>query len=105
MKNDTINRQSAIDEVRERIYANGYTNVALVSELNKTIGYLMRLPSAGPEPLTDKEQRIFLAAMERELSICKELDNDYLNREPYEDTLESVCREITRKVKGVLWKN
>lgn len=39
----------AINELRERIRANGYSNVALVSELNRSIGYLMRLPSAQPE--------------------------------------------------------
>ena len=41
---DLISRQAAIDEIRERIHANGYTNVALVSELNRSIGYIMRLP-------------------------------------------------------------
>lgn len=38
--------QLAIDFVEERLRANGYTNVALVSELNRTLGYLMRLQSA-----------------------------------------------------------
>lgn len=55
------------------------------------------------EKLTDKEKRIFLAAMSRELGICKEVDQKYPTREAYEDTLESVCKEITRKVKGALW--
>lgn len=59
-------------------------------------------PSAQPEPLTDKEQRIFLAAMEREEKICEEVDRNYV-REPYEDSLMRVCREIRRKVKGALW--
>ncbi len=58
--------------------------------------------SAQPEPLTDKEQRIFLAAIEREMKVCEEVDRNYV-REPYEDSLASVCREITRKVKGALW--
>lgn len=58
-------------------------------------------PSAQPEPMTDKEQRIFLAAMAREEKICKEVDDKY--REPHQDSLVSVCREITRKVKGALW--
>ena len=61
-------------------------------------------PSAQPERLTDKEQRIFLAAMGREEKVCKQVDEECRDcREPYEDSLVSVCREIKRKVKGVLW--
>lgn len=55
------------------------------------------------EKFTDKEKRIFLAAMGRELAICKKMDQKYPTREAYEDTLESICKEITRKVKGALW--
>lgn len=63
-----------------------------------------KLPSAQPERLTDKEQRIFLAAMGREEKVCKQVDEECRDcREPYEDSLVSVCREIKRKVKGVLW--
>lgn len=63
------------------------------------------LPSAQPEPLTDKEQRIFLAAMGREEKVCKKTDEECRNcREPYEDSLVWVCKEIVRKVKGALWK-
>ncbi len=62
------------------------------------------LPSARPEPLTDKEQRIFLAAMGREEKVCKDVDEKY-TREPYEDSLVRVCREIERKVKKALWTN
>ena len=62
------------------------------------------LPSAQPEPLTDKEQRIFLSAMGREEDVCKEVDDQWRHtREPYEDSLVYVCKEIRRKVKGVLW--
>lgn len=46
---DLIDRQAAIDVLEERLQANGYSNAALVSELNRTIGYLMRLPSAQSE--------------------------------------------------------
>lgn len=60
------------------------------------------IPSVSPEPLTDKEQRIFLAAMAREEKVCKEVDEE-MTREPYEDSLVRVCREIERKVKGALW--
>ncbi len=48
MSNDSISRQAAIDVLEERLRANGYSNVALVSELNRSIGYLMRLPSTQP---------------------------------------------------------
>ena len=58
--------------------------------------------SSEPEPLTDKEKRIFLAAMGREMKVCEEVDSNY-TREPYEDSLVKVCREIERKVKGALW--
>ena len=61
-----------------------------------------KILSAQPEPLTDKEQRIFLAAMEREEKVCEEVDRNYV-REPYEDSLMRVCKEIRRKVKGALW--
>lgn len=59
-------------------------------------------PAAQPEPLTDKEQRIFLAAMRREEEVCEEVDRNYV-REPYEDSLMRICKEITRKVRGALW--
>lgn len=54
------------------------------------------------EPLTDKEQRIFLAAMGRERKVCKEVDDQYTH-EPYEVMLTKVCSEIERKVKAALW--
>lgn len=62
-------------------------------------------PSAQPEPLTDKEQRIFLAAMAREEKVCKKIDEECRDcREPYEDSLVHICKEIVRKVKGALWE-
>lgn len=65
---------------------------------------LNMLPSIQSEPLTDKEQRIFLAAMGREEEVCKQVDAECGDcREPYEDSLVSICHEIIRKVKGVLW--
>lgn len=101
---DCISRQAAIDVLEERLKANGYSNVALVSELNRIIGYLMRLPSTRPEPLTDIEQRMFLAAMSREEKVCKQVEDDCRDcREPYEDSLVRICHEIIRKVKGALW--
>jgi len=65
---------------------------------------IMRFPSAQPEPLTDKEQRIFLAAMGREEKVCKQVDEECRDcREAYEDSLVKTCHEIIRKVKGALW--
>lgn len=113
---DLIDRRAAIDALDEQIeqcdkslseldismkdwYAVKVERASLVA-LRETLKYL---PSAQPEPLTDKEQRIFLAAMGREERVCKEVDRHYV-REPYEDSLVRVCKEIRRKVKGALWE-
>lgn len=72
---------------------------------NMAIEALERMPSAQPEPLTDKEQRIFLAAMGREEKVCRQVDDECRDcREPYEDSLVRVCHEIIRKVKATLWE-
>lgn len=69
------------------------------------ISIIEEFPSAQPEPLTDKEQRIFLAAMGREEKVCKQVDDECRDcREPYEDSLVRVCHEIIRKVKATLWE-
>ena len=70
------------------------------AQLNKA--YELGRQSVQPEPLTDKEQRMFLAAMGREEKACEEVDRNCV-REPYEDSLMRVCNEIRRKVKGALW--
>ena len=77
-------------------YEKGFTDA-----LNKVLA----LPSTQPEPLTDKEQRIFLAAMGREEKVCEEVDAEWLREceELYKDSLVMVCHDIIRKVKGVLW--
>lgn len=73
-------------------------------EYQRIIDRFMAFASAQPEPLTDKEQRIFLVAMAREENVCEEVDREYgYVREPYEDTLVQVCKEIRRKVKDTLW--
>lgn len=60
--------------------------------------------AAQSEPLTDKEQRIFLAAMGREEKVCKQVDEECRDcREAYEDSIVKTCHEIIRKVKGALW--
>ena len=103
--NDLISRQAAIDAMNEV-----YCHIEMIKNrpVNKTeqamyldmIGAVKSVPSA--EPLTDKEQRIFLAAMGREEKVCEEVDRNHV-REPYEDSLVRTCHEITRKVKGALW--
>ena len=98
---DVISRQALLDKFEPWLKVKDYND----GELNmlKAILYEIRfMPSAQPEPLTDKEQRIFLAAMERERKVCKEVDDQYVH-EPYEVLLTKVCDEIKRKVKKVLW--
>ena len=76
----------------------------MTAEMYEAFDIAIEALSAQPEPLTDKEQRIFLAAMGREEEVCKEVDEECRNcREPYEDSLVRICHEITRKVKGALW--
>lgn len=61
--------------------------------------------AAQPELFTDKEQRIFLAAMGREEKVCKQVDEEWADcRDPHADTLVKVCHEIIRKVKAALWE-
>jgi hypothetical protein len=48
-RQDSISKQAVIDEIEERKNANRYRNVAVISELNRLEGYIMRLPSAQPE--------------------------------------------------------
>ena len=97
---DLISRQAAIDAINkafERVFAWDGT-----SPLGDKV--LENVPSAQPEPLTDKEQRIFLAAMGREEKVCKQVDEECRDcREAYEDSLVKTCHEIIRKVKGALW--
>ena len=79
-----------------------YTPSEILEILKMHKEELMKLSSV--EPLTDKEQRIFLAAMGREEQVCKVVDQEArYAREAYEDRLEFICKEIIRKVKGALW--
>ena len=94
----------AIEKARANVGHNlersiGKSIIEILDDVGRDVD---RLPSAQPEPLTDKEQRIFLAAMERERKVCKEVDDQYVH-EPYEVLLTKVCDEIKRKVKKVLW--
>jgi len=98
---DLIDRQAAIDAVYkcDDIFAGDMPIMVVKADAYEA---LAQLPSVHPEPLTDKEQRIFLAAMGREEKVCEEVDRNYVG-EPYEDSLMRVCKEIRRKVKGALW--
>ena len=100
--NDLISRAAAIDAIQEHIDGYLYCKEERLTGLGIAKAIVEQLPPAQPEPLTDKEQRIFLAAMGREEKVCEEVDRNYV-REPYEDSLMRVCREIKRKVKGALW--
>ena len=115
MADDPISRAAVVDEIEgvDRYHIN--RNGEMVHGANDAehqawykaddiYAAIERVPSAQSEPLTDKEQRIFLAAMGREKKVCKKVDEECRDcREPYEDSLVHVCHEIIRKVKGTLW--
>lgn len=98
---DLISRQAAIDAAIEA--ADDWDGGCSKERERFIRDALEELPSSQPEPLTDKEQRIFLAAMGREEKVCKQVDEECC-REPYEDSLVMVCHEIIRKVKATLWE-
>ena len=105
---DLINRQDAITlpvlPVEHRKYQTENIDDAYELGWVDCQKCIEELPSSQPERLTDKEQRIFLAAMQREEKVCKQVDEECRDcRKTYEDSLVSVCREVKRKVKGVLW--
>lgn len=93
-----IKQQAAIDLHCEICGKRGRCNPDICVDME----LFRNLQSADPDALTDKEQRIFLAAMAREERICEEVDRNYV-REPYEDSLMRVCKDIRRKVKDALW--
>ena len=86
------------DELKKKkkhSYKEFFENVVSVADIDNA-------PTIEAERLTDTEQRIFLAAMRREKTVCKLVDEEG-PREPYEKTLVRACNEIIRKVKGALW--
>lgn len=106
---DLIERQAAIDAIPHKTKGLGgeswmmtYRRSGHNDCVDACLDAIRHLPSAQPEPLTDKEQRIFLAAMAREEKVCEEVDRNHVH-EPYEDSLMSVCKAIRRKVKDTLW--
>ena len=112
---DLISRQTAIDAMEDVDWYHINSNGQLVHGANSkedeplykaedVYKVLNDMPSAQPESLTDKEQRIFLAAMGREEKVCKQVDEECRDcGEAYEDNLVKTCHEIIRKVKGALW--
>jgi glycyl-tRNA synthetase beta subunit len=98
-----IDINEAVEHFRRVVEAtanNNAYNEGFVDALEFCIATLSTMPAA--KPLTDAEKRIFLAAMERELEVCKEIDSETV-REAYEVSLVKVCKEIKRKVMGALW--
>ena len=104
---DLIKRADAIKALKETyptVWTESDYELGQKNQWNLDILTIECLPSAQPEPLTDKEQRIFLAAMGREEKVCKQVDDECRDcRKPYEDSLVRTCHEIIRKVKGALW--
>ena len=49
------------------------------------------------EWLTDKEKRILFSALTREKSVCIKVDKQCEPREPYEQSLQSVCESLEHK--------
>lgn len=52
------------------------------------------------ELLTDKEQRIFLKAINREREVCRKVDDEYSDNDS-RVSLVKVCNSIERKVKKI----
>lgn len=52
------------------------------------------------ELLTDKEQRIFLKAINREREVCQKVDDKYSDNDS-KVSLVKVCNSIERKVKKI----
>ncbi len=107
--NDLISRKEIlknIEKIRQNVQMMDDTHRAdiIMTGMYLCERAVMHQSLAQPEPLTDKEQRIFLAAMGREEKVCEQVDAECRDcREPYEDSLVRTCHEIIRKVKGALW--
>ncbi|MBO7691066.1 MAG: hypothetical protein J6T10_00350 [Methanobrevibacter sp.] len=90
-----MTREEAID-ILKRNYPS-----SCFEELCKAVDIAIKALSVQPEPLTDMEQRIFLASIGREEKVCKKADEEYYGIDDI--NLVRVCREIERKVKKALW--
>ena len=112
---DTISRQAAIQAFCKAVHKNDDTipcdnqTVSCLWSKTRVCDFareIYRLPTVQPEPLTDIEQRIFLAAMSREEKVCKKVDDEWEHAFPgVTSNFVRICREIERKVKKALWTN
>jgi len=104
---DCVERQKVIDVVGDLPKWGGFEsdddNYLNYKDIMSVLNDKEELPSVKPEPLTDTEQRIFLAAMGREEKVCKQVDDDWRDMDFNVENLVKVCQEIKRKVKGTLW--
>ena len=84
---------------REEVVAelNTFKRLAKSESGERALDMVIKMLEA--EPLTDIEQRIFLAAMGREKNVCAEVCADGDGTD-----LVVVCNRIERKVKNTLWK-
>lgn len=115
---DTIERQAAIDALEKdkaaldliitRMSADNPQldhYVTLRNQVVYDINTIEHVPPAQIEPFTDREKRIFLAAMAREKDVCKQVDDKYGDLdESDKSSLVRTCYEIIRKVKSALWR-
>ena len=105
---DLIDRQALLKQIEidsdgePGYYGDTWKFIDTIKRMPSALGTNLAEVGTKIEPLTDKEQRIFLAAMGRERKVCKEVDDQYTH-EPYEVMLTKVCSEIERKVKAALW--
>jgi len=100
---DLIDRQALLRQIdidsdgEPGYYGDTWKFIDTIKRMPSALGTNLAEVGTKIEPLTDKEQRIFLAAMRRERKVCT------YAHEPCEVPLTKVCDEIVRKVKGALW--
>lgn len=102
---DLISRTETVKRLRRMLEAtvtNTDYDEGFIDGIEFGISVVSTMPPAQPETLTDKEQRIFLAAMGREEKVCRQVDDECGDCRD-SDSLVRTCHEITRKVKGTLW--
>lgn len=98
--NDLISRQVVLKGIS--LSCTGQSDV--IKAEAALVRYVEKIPSAEPEPLTDEEKRIFLAAMAREEKECRKVHAEWSEGDlECELNLVDVCHEIERKVKDALW--
>ena len=100
--------KASLNQIIARLDADDAQLECYVAQYNQVvydIDTIKKLPVIQGEPLTDREQRIFLAAMSREKDVCKQVDDKYGDcEESDKNSLIITCHEIIRKVKSALWR-